>query len=97
MTDRELTESAQEKKVIFSVKGLNQFKEGDTEIYVDELTRIQNTEAVFSDKYVQVFFSEDGLFDPTLFDVSSLEEAPLGSYASYRNKIMVRNFTVSEF
>ena len=96
MTDRELRESVQEKKVIFSVKGLNQFKEGDTEIFVDEITRIQNTEAVFSDRYVQVFFSEDGLFDPTLFDVPSLEEAPLGSYASYRNKIMVSRIRKSE-
>ena len=77
---------------IFSVKDIESFKGGEIEIFVDELTKIQNKEAVFSDNMVQVFFDDEGLFDPCLFNEQALEEEILGSYASYRNKIMVNRY-----
>lgn len=89
MTDQELNASRPNRMNIFSVKDIERFADGDIEIFTDELTRIENKEAVFSDKYVQVFFSDEGLSDPSLFNEQTLEEAVLGSYASYRNKIMV--------
>ena len=89
MNDSELNSGKTNRKNIFSVKDIEKFTNGDIEIFTDELTRIENKEAVFSDKYVQVFFSDEGLSDPSLFNEQALEEAILGSYASYRNKIMV--------
>ena len=90
MSDQELTAGNPTRKNIFTVKDVENFVNGDIEVFTDELTRIENDEVIFSDKYVQVFFSEDGLSDPSLFNEQALEEALLGSFASYRNKIMVR-------
>ena len=89
MTDQELNSGKLLKKNIFTVKDIEKFSGGDVEIFVDELTRIENKEAIFTDKYVQVFFCDEGLSDPSLFNEQTLEEAILGSHASYRNKIMV--------
>ena len=89
MSDQELNSGDKKRKNIFTVKDIEKFESGDIEIFTDELTRIVNKEAVFSDKYVQVFFCDEGLSDPSLFNEQELEEALLGSYASYRNKIMV--------
>ena len=96
MTDMELNAGNPSRKNIFSVKDIEKFVNGDIEVFCDELTRIENKEAVFSDKYVQVFFCDDGLSDPSLFNEQALEEATLGSYASYRNKIMVSKNLESE-
>ena len=89
MTNQELNAGNVTRKNIFSVKDVERFAGGDIEIFSDELTRIENDEVIFSDKYIQVFFSEEGLADPSLFNEQTLEEAVLGSFASYRNKIMV--------
>ena len=64
---------------------------GDIEVFADEVCRIQNTEAVYSDKFVQVFFSDDKLEDPSLFNESELESSELGTFANYRGKIQVRH------
>lgn len=89
MSDQELNVGDSARKNIFTVKDVEKFANGDIEIFTDELTRIENKEAVFTDKCVQVFFCDEGLADPSLFNEQALEEALLGSYASYRNKIMV--------
>lgn len=89
MKNHELDASDDASKNIFTVKDIENFNGGEIEVFTDELTRIENAEAVFSDNCVQVFFDDQGLFDPALFNEQSLEEDVLGSYASYRNKIMV--------
>ena len=89
MKNSELETSDIVSENIFSVKDVENFSKGAIEVFVDELTRIENKEVVFSDYMVQVFFDDEGLFDPCLFNEQALEEEILGSYASYRNKIMV--------
>ena len=89
MRNHELEASDTVAKNIFTVKDIEKFNGGEIECFIDELTRIENSEAVFSDYCVQVFFDDQGLFDPCLFNEQTLEEDVLGSFASYRNKIMV--------
>ena len=89
MKNSELETSDIVSENIFSVKDVENFSKGAIEVFVDELTRIENKEVVFSDYMVQVFFDDEGLFDPCLFNEQALKEEILGSYASYRNKIMV--------
>lgn len=60
------------------------------EIFADELVRVENTEVIYRDLMVQVYFCEDMLGDPTIFNNDELEESPLGTLANYRIKIMVR-------
>ena len=74
---------------MFTVKDVESFNDGTVEVFIDELTKIENKEVVFSDNMVQVFFDDEGLFDPKLFNEQTLEEEVLGSIASYRNKIIV--------
>ena len=93
MRNHELEASDSGIKNIFTVKDIENFAGGEIEIFTDEITKIENTEAVFSDSCVQVFFDDQGLFDPCIFNEQALEEDILGSYASYRNKIMVNNNT----
>ena len=94
MKNSELGASDAASKNIFTVKDIEKFEGGEVECFIDEITRIENSEAVFSDNCVQVFFDEKGLFDPCLFNEQILEEELLGSYASYRNKIMVSVCTI---
>ena len=89
MKNHELEASDSVAKNIFTVKDIEKFNGGEIECFIDELTRIENSEAVFSDYCVQVFFDDQGLFDPCLFNEQTLEEDVLGSFACYRNKIMV--------
>ena len=89
MTNAELEASDDEPKSIFTVKGVERFHRGNVECFVDELTKITNSEVVYSDKLVRVFFATDGIDDPNLFNEQALEEAQLGTFASYRNKSMV--------
>ena len=77
-------------KQIFTVKDNEAFNGNEIEVFVDEMVRITNAEATFTDKYVQVFFSEVNLNDPSLFNEQELEESQLGSLANYRSKVMVR-------
>ena len=68
---------------------LENFTDGTTEIFINEAARMESPEVIYSDKLVRVLFSESGLTDPRIFNEQSLEECQLGSFASYRNKIMV--------
>ena len=76
-------------KQIYTVKDADVFANGDIEVFADEVCRIQNTEVIFTDKFVQVFFSPEKLDDPTLFNETELEASELGSFANYRAKIQV--------
>ena len=58
-------------------------------MFVDELTKITNSEVIFSDKLVRVYFPTEGISDPTTFNEQELEETQLGTFANYRNKSMV--------
>ena len=89
MRNNELEATKNVSDNIFTVKDVEKFAEGAIEVFIDELTKIENKEVVFSDNMVQVYFDDEGLFDPCLFNEQALEEDALGSYASYRNKIMV--------
>ena len=77
-------------KNIFSVKDISVFADNEIEIFIDEVTKITNSEVIFTDKLVRIYFPVAQLNDPSLFNEQLLEEAKLGSYAHYRNKIMVR-------
>ena len=76
-------------KNIFTVKDVQSFAAGEIELFIDEVTKITNSEMVFTDKLVRIYFPEGELNDPSLFTEQCLEEATLGSYAHYRNKCMV--------
>ena len=71
-------------------KSIDTLKNSDVEIFVDEWVKVENQEVVYTDRMVKVLFSEDDLFDPCLINEQVLEESPLGSMSSYRNKAMVR-------
>ena len=74
---------------IVSLDNVAEFVKGEVEIFANEVTRMESPEVIYSDKRVQVMFAEAGLTDPTIFNEQTLEECQLGSFASYRNKIMV--------
>jgi len=76
-------------KNVFTVKDVQAFASGEVEVFVDEVTKITNSEMIFTDKLVRIYFPEGDLNDPSLFNEQCLEEATLGSYAHYRNKSMV--------
>ena len=61
---------------------------------ITELSRVESPDVIYSDKLVRVLFAESGLTDPAIFNEQSLEECQLGSYASYRNKIMVSTIVI---
>ena len=73
----------------FSIKNLASFADGEIEVFANEVTRCENAEVIYSDKQVQVLFATEGCYDPNLFIEQALEEFQLGSYSSYRNKIIV--------
>ena len=60
-----------------------------TEVFIDQLVQISNSEAVFEDFHVQMFFSTENLWDPTIIQNEELESSPLGSKTNYRTKFIV--------
>ena len=75
---------------LFSCKKVERFSSNATEIYCDEILRIENEEVIYSDILVQALFSmDDELGDPRIFNESVLEPVPLGTPASYRMRIQV--------
>ena len=63
--------------------------DGGIETFVTEVSRMESPEMIYSDNLVRVLFAENGLTDPCIFNEQELEEHQLGSFASYRDKIMV--------
>ena len=60
-----------------------------TEIFIDQLVQISNSEAMFEDFHVQIYFSTENLWDPKIIQNEELESSPLGSKANYRSKYIV--------
>ena len=86
----ELTNSDTDTNVLYSDEDKEKFNGNEIEVQCDEIIRIESHDVVYTDKIVQVLFSGDDLVDPNIFNSSELESTTLGSMASYRNKIMVR-------
>ena len=55
--------------------------------------QVSNSEAVFDDFHVQMFFSTENLWDPTIIQNEELESSPLGSKSNYRAKFIVSMIT----
>ena len=91
----ELSFTDLDKIQVFTFDDAQNFSLGETEILVDEVTRMESPEMIYSDKLVKVLFAESGLTDPRIFNEQVLEECQLGSFASYRNKTMVSRTIVT--
>ena len=76
-------------KHIYVNKSIDMLKKSDVEIFMDEWIRVESQEVIYTDRLVKVIFGEEGLYDPSLINEQELEESPLGSFSSYRNKTMV--------
>lgn len=74
---------------IFTFKKSACFSDNAIEVYADEIERVENRETIYSDLLVQVYFSQNELGDPAIFNNEELECSPLGSLSYYREKIMV--------
>ena len=51
--------------------------------------QISNSEAMFEDFHVQMYFSTENLWDPKIIQSEELESSPLGSKTNYRSKFIV--------
>ena len=85
----ELTNADNNTNVLYTDLEKEKFQANGIEVQCNEILRIESQDLVYTDKVVQVLFSGDDLIDPRIFNSSELESTPLGSMASYRNKIMV--------
>ena len=81
---------------IYTGKKLEKFSRNCIELYADELVVVENTESAYTDLAVQVYFSEEMLGDPTIFNNEEMEESPLGTLSNYRCKIMVNKNSISQ-
>ena len=89
MANAELEAADLHLESVYSCKKVASFGENEVEIFCDEVLRVQNTEAVFTDVYCQVYFSLDDLTSQTIFNEESLEVSPLDTVANYRTRIQV--------
>ena len=60
------------------------------EIFCDEVLKLQNKEAIFTDVYCQVYFSLENLEDQSIFNEEALETSPLNTMANYRTRLQVQ-------
>ena len=74
---------------LFTFKSIHDFDENKVETYADEVMRVENSEVVFAEYAVQVLFSNEKLGDQRIYCESALEQAPFGTNANYRTKILV--------
>ena len=70
-------------------KELDPVDDNYTEVFIDQLMQVSNSEAVYEDFHVQIYFSTENLWDPTIIQNEELEASPLGSKANYRTKYIV--------
>lgn len=59
-----------------------------TEIHIDQILQVKNSEVIHEDFAVTAYMAVDGLWDPTTLQEDILEECSLGSPANYRSKIV---------
>ena len=74
---------------LFTFKSIHDFDENKVETYADEVMRVENSEVVFAEYVVQVLFSNEKLGDQRIYCEAALEQAPFGTNANYRTKILV--------
>ena len=89
MSNAELEASDHGLESVYSCKKVASFGGNEVEIFCDEVLKVQNTEAVFTDVYCQVYFSLEDLSSQTIFNEESLEASPLDTVANYRTRIQV--------
>ena len=73
----------------FAVKD---FANGDNvhnEFFMEEKRRVQNSEMVFEEFEVKMYFAKDGLWDPAILQNENVGGSLLGSIASYRQRYIV--------
>lgn len=58
-----------------------------TEIFIDQILQVKNSEAIFEDFTITAYLAVDGMWDPNTLQEGVLEESPLGSIANYRMKM----------
>ena len=71
------------------------FGGNDVEVFCEEVLKVNNKEAVYTDLRVQTYFSMEDLGKQEIFNVDSLETSPLNTCANYRNRIQVDYYTVA--
>ena len=59
------------------------------EVKVEQVCKIQNSEAIYGEYLAQIFFALDDVWDPNVLQNDAYEETPLGSVANYRTKCLV--------
>ena len=59
------------------------------EIFINEKRKIQNSEMVFEEFEVIMYFTKDGLWDPVILQDGDGTGSILGSIASYRQRYIV--------
>ena len=92
-SNNELDASDIELDGLFTFKSIHDFDENKVETYVDEVMRVENSEVMFVEYAVQVLFSNEKLGDQRIYCEAALEQAPFGTNANYRSKILVSTTT----
>lgn len=76
-------------QVTYTCKNVENHDDNYAEVFIDQLRCITNSEVVFEEFAIQMYFNPDDLWDPTILNEETWESSPLGSLSNYRNKYLV--------